>query len=289
MILTYKIIIGDSRDNPLDDTSVDLIITSPPYANIKDYDHPHQIGFHPNYSDNVEKYTSLYLEDLNKVWKGCYRILKPDCRMVINIGDVYLSSKEFGRYRILPIHANIITQCCQIGFDYMGSIIWQKISTTNASGGVNACFMGSFPHPRNGIIPFDYEYLMIFKKIGKSPSVVDEIKSSSELTKTEWIKYFKGHWKIKGDRQSKSSHIATFPLELPKRFIKMYSFMGDVVFDPFLGSGTTLLGAKETFRSCIGMELNKDYLPLIKKKTSFFQKRFHSDPLIEDEHYIIEI
>jgi len=124
--------------------------------------------------------------------------------------------------------------------------------------------MGSFPYPRNGILKLDYEFILIFKKYGMAPKVPDAIKEQSRLTTEEWNQYFYGHWNFAGERQDK--HLAMFPEELPKRLIKMFSFVGDVVLDPFLGSGTTCLAARNLDRNSIGYEINKDYLPVIKEK-----------------------
>lgn len=124
--------------------------------------------------------------------------------------------------------------------------------------------MGSFPYPRNGIIKLDYEFILIFKKLGDPPKVSREIKENSRMTKDEWNEYFYGHWNFPGEKQSK--HLAMFPEELPKRLIKMFSFAGDTVLDPFLGSGTTCLAAKKSGRNSTGYEINEDFLPVIETK-----------------------
>ena len=153
------------------------------------------------------------------------------------------------------------------GFDYMGAIIWQTVTTCHTTGG--ATIMGSFPYPRNGIIKLDYEYILIFKKYGASPPVSREIKEQSKLTSEEWNRYFTGHWNFSGEKQDK--HLAMFPEELPKRLIKMFSFVGDTILDPFLGSGTTTLAAKNWKRNSIGYEINDNFLPLIKEKLELEQ------------------
>jgi len=124
--------------------------------------------------------------------------------------------------------------------------------------------MGSFPYPRNGIIKLDYEFILIFKKSGKSPKVSKEIKEKSRLSKDEWNEYFYGHWNFSGERQDR--HLSPFPEELPKRLIKMFSFFGDTVLDPFLGSGTTSAAALKLSRNSIGYELNAKYLAYINKR-----------------------
>src|SRR3989304_3512397 len=249
------IIIGDSRRmEELKDESVHLIITSPPYWQLKDYGNGSQIGFNDSYED--------YINNLNLCWKECYRVLHRGCRLCVNIGDQFARSVYYGRYKVIPIREEIIKFCETIGFDYMGAIIWQKVTTCNTTGG--ATIMGSFPYPRNGIIKLDYEFILIFKKLGESPKVSREIKEKSKLTTKEWNEYFYGHWNFSGERQNK--HLAMFPEELPKRLIKMFSFAGDIVLDPFLGSGTTCLSAKKLERNSVGYEINKDFLPVIKEK-----------------------
>ncbi len=234
--------------------SVQLIVTSPPYWQLKDYGHKEQIGYNDTYED--------YINNLNLVWKECYRVLSPGCRLCVNIGDQFARSVYYGRYKIIPIRTEIIKFCETIGFDYMGAIIWQKVTTTNTTGG--ATIMGSFPYPRNGIVKLDYEFILIFKKMGMPPKATKEQKEKSKLTTKEWNEYFYGHWNFPGERQDK--HLAAFPEELPRRLIRMFSFIEDIVLDPFLGSGTTILAAKNLGRNSIGYEINPEFLPIIKKK-----------------------
>ena len=251
----HKIIIGDSRKMvEVPDKSVHLIITSPPYWQLKDYGTEKQIGFNDSYEG--------YVNNLNLVWKECYRVLHDGCRLCINIGDQFARSVYYGRYKVIPIRTEIIRFCEALGLDYMGAIIWQKPTTMNTTGG--ATIMGSFPYPRNGIIKIDYEFILIFKKPGKPPAVKKEFKEESKLTKEEWNEYFSGHWSFNGEKQRE--HLAMFPEELPKRLIKMFSFIGDTVLDPFLGSGTTILAAKNLYRNSIGYEINENFLPIIKEK-----------------------
>jgi len=261
MKTNHKIIIGDSRNmTEVKDKSVHLIITSPPYWQLKDYGTSDQIGFDDSYED--------YINNLNLVWKECFRVLNNGCRLCINIGDQFARSVYYGRYKIIPIRTEIIKCCETIGFDYMGAIIWQKATTMNTTGG--ATIMGSFPYPRNGIIKLDYEFILIFKKLGETPIISKETKEKSKMSKEEWSQYFTGHWNFNGAKQDK--HLAMFPEELPKRLIKMFSFVGDTVLDPFLGSGTTTLAAKNLDRNSVGFEINKKFLPIIKEKIGTYNK-----------------
>jgi site-specific DNA-methyltransferase (adenine-specific) len=159
----------------------------------------------------------------------------------------------------------------------MGSIIWQKVTTCNTTGG--ATIMGSYPYPRNGIIKLDYEFILIFKKYGNAPNVSKEIKELSKLTNEEWNQYFVGHWNFSGEKQDK--HLAMFPEELPKRLIKMFSFVGETILDPFLGSGTTSLAAKKLNRNSIGYEINEDFLQIIKEKLDIDKKEIFNENIYE--------
>jgi len=270
METTHKIIIGDSRwMKEVPDETVHLVITSPPYWQLKDYGNGMQIGFNDTYEE--------YINNLNLVWNECHRVLHKGCRLCINIGDQFARSVYYGRYKIIPIRTEIIKFCESAGFDYMGAIIWQKVTTCHTTGG--ATVMGSFPYPRSGILKLDYEFILIFKKYGESPKVSKEVKEKSRLTQEEWGQYFTGHWNFPGEKQDK--HLAMFPEELPRRLTKMFSFVGDTVLDPFLGSGTTSLAAKNLNRNSIGYEINEDFLPIIKEKLGLRQRTIFQDATFE--------
>jgi len=258
---THKIINGDSRQmSEVSDNSVHLVITSPPYWQLKDYGSNNQIGFHDSYEN--------YINNLNLVWKECYRTLYNGCRLCVNIGDQFARAVYYGRYKVIPIREEIIKFCENIGFDYMGAIIWQKVTTSNTTGG--GVQMGSYPYPRNGILKLDYEFILIFKKLGEAPKPTAEQKELSKMTAEEWNLFFAGHWNFGGARQD--NHIAMFPEELPRRLIKMFAFVGDTVLDPFAGSGTTNLSAKNLNRNSKGYEINSEFIPIIKQKLGADQR-----------------
>jgi site-specific DNA-methyltransferase (adenine-specific) len=213
-----------------------------------------QIGF----DDSYER----YINHLNLVWSECARVLHSGCRLCVNIGDQFARSAYYGRYKVIPIRTEIIKFCESAGMDYMGAIIWRKVTTCNTTGG--ATVMGSFPYPRSGVLKIDYEFILIFKKLGKAPAVSKSIKERSRLSTAEWNQYFSGHWSFPGEKQS--GHIAMFPEELPRRLIRMFSFVGDVVLDPFLGSGTTTLAAAKLGRDSVGYEINPEFLPVIRER-----------------------
>jgi len=266
----HRIIIGDSRCmGEVADESVHLAITSPPYWQLKDYGNGSQIGFDDSYED--------YINNLNLVWNECHRVLHKGCRLCVNIGDQFARSVYYGRYKVIPIRTEIIKFCETGGFDYMGAVIWQKVTTCNTTGG--ATIMGSFPNPRNGILKIDYEFILIFKKHGKGPKASKEIKEASKMTIEEWNQFFTGHWNIAGEKQDK--HLAMFPVEIPRRLIKMFSFVGDTVLDPFLGSGTTSLAAKNLGRHSVGYEVNQEFLPFMKEKLDLNQKTIFDESEFE--------
>ena len=251
----HKIIIGDSRQMAeLADESVHLVVTSPPYWQLKDYGNGQQIGFNDSYE--------TYINNLNLVWSECHRALARGCRLCVNVGDQFARSVYYGRYKVIPIRTEIIKFCETMGFDYMGAVIWQKVTTCNTTGG--ATIMGSFPYPRNGILKLDYEFILIFKKQGTAPTVSKEIKEQSRMTTEEWNQFFAGHWNIPGEKQDK--HLAVFPEEIPGRLIRMFTFVGDTVLDPFLGSGTTCLAARNLGRNSVGYEINAGYREIIRDK-----------------------
>ena len=249
------VVMGDARNMArVADESVHLVVTSPPYWQLKDYGDENQIGFHQSYEE--------YLGSLNAVWSECVRALHPGCRIAINIGDQFTRAATYGRYKVLPIREEIVRFLEASGLDHMGAIIWQKVTTCNTSGG--GVVMGSFPFPRNGIVKIDYEFILLFKKEGTPPRPTPADKEAARLTTEEWNEYFYGHWYFPGARQK--DHIAVFPEELPRRLIRMFTFGGETVLDPFVGSGTTLKVAADLGRQGVGYEINGDYLPVIRTR-----------------------
>ena len=252
---TAVIIEGDSRRMAEAEAgSVDLIVTSPPYWQIKDYGSPGQIGHGQS--------LHAYLHDLCLVWGECFRATREGGRLCVNIGDQFARASMYGRYRIIPLHAEIVCQCAACGYDYMGSIIWRKKTTMNTSGG--AVVMGSYPYPPNGIVEIDFEYILLFRKPGAPRKVEKSRKISAAMTRDEWKSWFSGHWELGGAR--KKGHEAPFPDEIPRRLIRMFSFPGDTVLDPFLGSGTTAAVALELGRNAIGYEINPAFVEIARAK-----------------------
>lgn len=239
------------------DNSVNLIITSPPYWTLKDYDVEGQIGVGSSSYD-------YYISELNKVWKECVRVLAPDGKFCINIMPFLLTGKaaRFGRREtrlaISDIEKFMDSTGCMFQF---GLYIWDKRKIARFSS------FGSYPYPPNIFSTYPYEWITVFSKAGKREPVSKEIKEKSKLTNEEWQKWaINSIWEMVPAKAKSEGHPAPFPLELPKRLIKLYSFWGDTVLDPFAGTGTTLKAAQELGRKSIGFELNSDFIPLIRRK-----------------------
>lgn len=247
LTITSKVLEGDviERIKNIPDNSVHLIVTSPPYGEIKNYSgRPAEIGHGQDLVD--------YHNSLKKVWKQCERILHPGCRMVINIGDEFLKTTKNRIFQVIPHHAYVINQVItSTDFVYSGDIQWSKVTNSSTSGGGKV--MGSVFTPRDGQFFINREYILVFKLPGKKPEVDQEFREASKFTIEERRVWFKDNWKIPPVRQT--SHIAMFPEELPERLVRMYSFVGETVFDPFAGSGTTLAMAAKWNRNSIGCEL----------------------------------
>ncbi len=252
----------DSSDmSMIPDESVNLIVTSPPYWTLKDYDVEGQIGLGSSSYD-------YYLNELNKVWKECVRVLAPDGKICINIMPFLLTGKaaRFERRETRLVLGDIerfmdSTRCM---FQF-GLYIWDKSKIARFSS------FGSYPYPPNIFSTYPYEWITVFSKEGKRKPVSKEIKEKSKLTTEEWQKWaINSIWEMQPAKAKAEGHPAPFPKELPMRLIKLYSFWGDTVLDPFAGTGTTLLAAQELGRKSIGFELNPEYMKLINKKIKNF-------------------
>ncbi len=266
----HKIFIADSRSmSEVPDESVHLIVASPSSWQPKVYENALQTTFYGNYEE--------YINNLNLVWKECRRVLYGGCRLCIHIADQVARVASFGRYKVIPVRTEIIKFCETIGFDYMGAIIWQKVKPGDTAS--SATIIGSYLYPRNGVIKIDYEFILIFKKPGKPPLVGKEVKEQSRLSPEEWNEYFSGHWKFPGEKHNKD--LPMFTEELPGRLIRMFSFVGETVLDPFLGRGTTALAAKRLQRNSIGYEINESLFPVIRKKLGAEQADIFSEDIVD--------
>ena len=244
----HRIHLGDSRRLELEAESVELVVTSPPYWNLKKYnDQPGQLG-------EVEDYDE-FLEELDEVWRRVHHALVPGGRMVIVVGDVNVSRRVFGRHLVFPLHASIQERCRVMGFDNLAPIIWYKIANAHYEMGPGG-FYGK-PYEPNGVIKNDIEYILMQRKPGgyRKPDLATRLLSIlSAQNHAEW---FQQVWCLGG--ASTRAHPAPFPLSLAERLIRMFSFVGDTVFDPFLGTGTTAVAAAAWGRNSVGCEVDPAY------------------------------
>lgn len=254
----HLLIQGDSRRmDSVADESVQLAVTSPPYWTLKEYlTSDGQLG-------EVEDY-EMFLEALDEVWRHVYRALAPGGRLIVVVGDVCLSRRRFGRHVVFPLHASIQEHCRTIGFDNLAPIIWRKISNSKFEAkGNGASFLGK-PYEPNAIIKNDIEYILFERKPGgyRNPTAAMRVLSAiSEKDHKEW---FQQIWSLGG--ASTRQHPAPYPLALVERLIRMFSFVGDVVLDPFVGTGTTSLAAAKWGRNSIGIEVEPSYYAMALEK-----------------------
>lgn len=242
---------ADARDlSFIKDKSVHLVLTSPPYFNLKEYRKgQNQLGI-------IEDYQQ-FVDELEKVWKECYRILVPGGRIVCVVGDVCLSRRKYGRHVVMPLHSDIAVSCRKIGFDNLNPILWHKISNASYEANTNSSILGK-PYEPNAIIKNDMEYILMERKPGGYRKPTEKQREESRIDKEDFQNWFSQIWEMPG-ASTRNGHPAPFPLELATRLVKMFSFVGDTVLDPFSGSGTTMLAAINTNRNSIGVETEEYY------------------------------
>ena len=250
MTTFHRLINGDSRDlSLLDDASIHLVVTSPPYWNLKRYnENPDQLG-------HIQDYETFLLE-LEKVWRHVYRVLVPGGRLVCVVGDVCVARRDFGRHLVFPLHADICVICRRIGFDNLNPIIWHKIANASYEVENGSKFLGK-PYEPNGIVKNDMEFILMQRKPGGYRKPTNAQREASRIGKEDFDRWFQQIWNITG--ASTKQHPAPFPLELATRLVRMFSFTGDTVLDPFCGSGTTMIAALRAGRNSIGVDIDPDY------------------------------
>ena len=234
---------GDSRSLPLPENCVHLVVTSPPYNASKDYDEDLSL--------------KEYLTMLQHVFAECYRVLVPGGRMVVNVANL-------GRKPYIPLSSHINIIMAEIGFLMRGEIIWDKSASAGSS-----CAWGSFQSASNPCLRDVHEYLLVFSKgdykLPRSKSERDEGRVDT-VPRDDFIQHTKSIWSFATERASRVKHPAPFPVELPKRCLEMYSFAGDVVLDPFNGSGTTCVAAKKHGRRYFGIDLSPEYCAIAEER-----------------------
>lgn len=251
--------LGDARRmENVEPESVHLVVTSPPYWTLKEYRHSEgQLGDVGDYAE--------FLDQLTAVWQHCFRGLVPGGRLVCVVGDVCLSRRRnAGRHTVVPLHASIQERCRKIGFDNLAPIIWSKISNAAYEVENGAGFLGK-PYEPNAVIKNDIEFILMERKPGgyRAPGTAKRV--LSVISAENHKKWFQQIWTGLAGASTRH-HPAPFPLELAERLIRMFSFVGDTVLDPFLGTGTTTVAAARTGRNSIGFEIDEHYLDLARQR-----------------------
>jgi modification methylase len=263
-ITTHKLRRWDARDlSRLASESVHLIVTSPPYWTLKEYPpNERQLGA-------IEDY-QRFLDELDKVWSECSRVLVPGGRICCVVGDVCIPRKKAGRHHVVPLHADITVRIRKLGLDSLTPILWFKIANGALEAEGNGAGFYGKPYQPGAIVKNDFEYILFFRKGGayRSPSTVQ--KALSMLTKAEMKDWLKTAWTdIKGE-STRRGHPAPYPIELAERLIRLFSFAGDTVLDPFVGTGTTLLAAMNVGRSSIGTDCDPAFIGMAAERIQRF-------------------
>jgi DNA modification methylase len=249
---------GDARDlDWLPSDSLHLVLTSPPYWTLKEYpSNDDQLG-------SIAAYEQFH-DELDKVWRHCYRALVPGGRLVCVVGDVCLSRRRHGKHSVIPLHADIVIRARKIGFDNLTPIFWYKIANANYEVENGSSFLGK-PYEPNAIIKNDVEFILMLRKPGGYRQPTNEQRDASRLTKEEYQSWFQQIWNnVPGE--TTRDHPAPYPEELAYRLVRMFSFIGDTVLDPFMGTGTSLVAAARCERNAIGVEIEPSYIEYAKQR-----------------------
>jgi site-specific DNA-methyltransferase (adenine-specific) len=256
----HRLRLGDARDlSWIPDGSVHLVVTSPPYWTLKEYRRtPGQMG-------HIEDYET-FLRELDNVWRECIRVLVPGGRICCVVGDVCVPRKQGGRHYIMPLHADIQVRARALGVDCLTPILWHKIANgaTEVKGN-GAGFYGK-PYQPGAIVKNDIEHILFLRKGGQYRSVSPLQKALSMLTREEMQAWFLSFWNDIRGSSTRGGHPAPFPTELANRLIRMFSFAGDTVLDPFVGTGSTSEAAVESGRNSIGVEIDPVYLKMAQRR-----------------------
>jgi modification methylase len=249
---------GDARNlSTIKTESAHLVCTSPPYGSLKTYpDHDGQLG-------NIASY-ERFLDELDSVWSECLRILVPGGRIACVVGDVCISRRAGGRHYVLPLSADLQVRARKLGFDCLTPIRWMKVSNIRLEASRSARFLGK-PNLPNGVVKNDIEHILFFRKPGGYRKPTPEMERLSRIETDDYAKWFTPVWAdVTG--QLRRDHPAPYPPEVPRRLIRMFSFAGDTVVDPFAGTGTTAIAALETGRHSVSVEIEPGYVDLIEQR-----------------------
>ncbi|QLC23741.1 site-specific DNA-methyltransferase [Parasphingopyxis algicola] len=256
---THQLGLADARDlNSIADKSVHLIVTSPPYWTLKQYEGSRgQLG-------DLEDYEE-FLVELDKVWGECERVLVPGGRVVCVVGDVCVPRKRGGRHYVMPLHADIQVRSRSLGLDVLTPILWHKIANgvTEAAGN-GAGFYGK-PYQPGAVVKNDIEYILFMRKGGEYRKVEPLQKALSMLTKEEMQAWWRSVWTDIRGASTRAGHPAPYPPALAERLIRMFSFAGDTVLDPFGGTGSTSVAAVVSGRNSISLDIEPTYIEIAQR------------------------
>ena len=250
----HRLITGDARTSLRDisEDSIQMALTSPPYWTLKRYeDAPHQLGHVQDYEE--------FLCSLDEVWSGVRRVLVPGGHLIIVIGDVLLSRKQHVRHQSIPLHSSILVRCHALGFDPLATIIWHKIANAAHESGSGPGFLGK-PYQPNAIVKNNIEYILCLRKPGDRLDPGHEVRALSVISADLYEQILEPIWRLGG--ASSVDHPAPYPVELAERLIRLYSYAGDTILDPFLGSGTTSVAAAKLGRHSVGIDVADPYVQL---------------------------
>ncbi len=255
---THTVHCADSRELPfVSKESVHLVVTSPPYGALKQYpEGPAQLG-------NIQAY-ECFLDELDKVWAECFRALVPGGRVACIVGDICLSRRQAGRHYVLPLSADVQVRARRVGFDSLTPIRWWKVANIKLEASNSSRFLGK-PNLPNGVVKNDLEHILFLRKPGgyRKPTAYQE--RMSFISTDDYARWFAPFWSdVSG--QLRRDHPAPYPVEIPRRLIRMFSFVGDTVLDPFAGTGTTAIAAAELQRNSIMVEVETSYVELMRKR-----------------------
>jgi len=243
---------GDARVmSHIADASVHLVVTSPPYGSLKEYpDREGQLGNMPDYE--------LFLDELDLVWAECERVLVPGGRVCAVVGDVCLSRRRAGRHYVLPLASDIQARARKLGLDVLTPIMWFKVANITLEASRSSRFLGK-PYLPGGVIKNDRETIVMLRKPGGYRKPSAEMERKSRIAKEDYFRWFNPIWTdVTG--ASTRYHPAPYPLEIPRRLISMFSFVGDTVVDPFAGTGTTAEAAAVSGRNSISIDVEPAYV-----------------------------
>lgn len=255
----HYIVAGDARTtlSKIETESVHLVCTSPPYGSLKEYpDHEGQLG-------NIASY-ERFLDELDKVWEECLRILVPGGRVACVVGDVCISRKRGGRHHVLPLAGDTQVRARRLGFDNLTPIRWLKVANIVLEASKSSRFLGK-PNLPNGIVKNDIENILLLRKPGGYRSPTSWQEAASRIETDDYVRWFSPVWTdVTG--QVRATHPAPYPVEVPRRLIRMFSFAGDIVVDPFAGTGTTAVASMETGRNSFSVEIEPAYVDLMETR-----------------------